>query len=695
MEFSRNGVRRSRWIAVATSGALLATLLPLALASTVAAAATQLAFSSAPASAQAGSQFAVTVIATTDGTTVSTDFSAGVTLTTSDSAAVVAQGTPFGSGTYTFNVTLKTAGTQTLTASATGLATATKTVSVTAGAAAKLAFLAQPASGVNNVALPAQPRVEIEDANGNRVPDSSTGVNLTLNLPSTREGTPVLAGCSVSRTTPGVADFFGCRVVGVGHAFTLTASATGLTPATSAAFDVSSTISFQVQPGGGAGTGGRAQGGIAFSSQPRVTVRWPTSPTNYTTDVSASDNTTVVTLAILSGTGVADAKLTCDQTNGSTLVTSLRVTAGTAQFTNCRIDKAGTGYRLVATSSPAFPTLYSNTFDVVAGPATQLTFLQEPASGNAGQAFPTQPIVAITDAGGNVVTSGVSTTVVLSIGTNTGNPAGVLTCVPSTAATTAITGTNAGKAIFGGCSISTPGQFYTLVATAVNTQCYTTGCTKPTLAPAYTKTFAVGVRGAELTVAASARVITWRGTVVLTTSFAMNGANKMFRLEATRDMVNWYTIATPTTNAAGVATFSYTPATNLWYRAVYAPTTTTDLTAGTSPIVRVVVRQIALLRPHYSYTRTVALGSAVTFSTTVRPIGPTIPKAKVTYYLYRRVSGTWRFLTTRTYYINDLGIARFTWKFGSRGDYYLRAMAQPTPFNANSVMSQAEFYRVR
>lgn len=199
---------------------------------------------------------------------------------------------------------------------------------------------------------------------------------------------------------------------------------------------------------------------------------------------------------------------------------------------------------------------------------------------------------------------------------------------------------------------------------------------------------------AQITVSPSAAAITWGSPVTFTLKFARAGSSRAVELQATRDNTTWTTIAIPTTNASGVATFAYRPATNLWYRAVYTPTAFDNLAAGTSPVKRVVVRQIALLRPHADSTRTVALGTTVTFTTTVRPIGATIPPAKVTYSIYRKVLGAWRLLTTRTAVIDPTGVARLAWKFTARGDYSIRAMAQPTPYNANSVLSQAELYRV-
>ena len=101
--------------------------------------------------------------------------------------------------------------------------------------------------------------------------------------------------------------------------------------------------------------------------------------------------------------------------------------------------------------------------------------------------------------------------------------------------------------------------------------------------------------GPTLNVTPSSSVITWGDTVVLKASFGTLGAGRSFDLQASADGVTWQTIATVTTDAEGNASFSYRPATNLFYRGVFAGAP--DLAAVTSPTARVVVRQIALLRP--------------------------------------------------------------------------------------------------
>ena len=557
------------------------------------------------------------------------------------------------------------------------------------GAAAKLGYTQQPSSSPSGVVFLTQPKVAVQDAVGNTVTsDSTTTVTLTLVAP-TAGGPGTLSGCTSAVTvSAGIATFSSCKVTGTGIGYKLTATdSTGggghpYTAATSAFFDIPDNLGFETQPGGGAGTGSKAQGGVAFTGQPKVTVRVGTS--NFTTNKAANDSTTQITLTIKSGTGATGAVLTCDQA-----ANTLKATSGSSQFTGCKIDKAGTNYKLVATSAPAYGTnaWESAAFDVVAGPATKLTFITQPAGAGAGQAFTTQPVVAITDAGGNVVTTGVSANVSLTIGTNPGVPAGVLSCTPSITVATATSGANAGKAIFSGCKISNTGVGYTL--NAIPTSVVGVASLLSTTSSAFTVT----APAAQITVTPSAAVITWGQTVTLTTRFLVNGAAKTFTLDGSRDGITWTTIATLTTGAAGTSAYAYRPVGNLFYRAVFGGTS--DLTAGISNTPRTVVRQIAILRPTNSgAVKSIARNKTITFTTTVRPSRPELPKATVRYVFYRYTSGKWTYVTKREVVIDAYGRAILAWKFTSAGRWYVRSVALPTPYNANSVWSQREWYTV-
>ena len=127
-------------------------------------------------------------------------------------------------------------------------------------------------------------------------------------------------------------------------------------------------------------------------------------------NVETGDNATKVTLAI--GTNPGGGTLT-----GGAAVT---VASGIATFAGLSINKAGTGYTLTATSSPAYTAATSSAFNITAGVATQLAFVQGPSTAPAGTAIAPEVTVAVEDANGNVETGDHSTTVSLAIGTNPG-----------------------------------------------------------------------------------------------------------------------------------------------------------------------------------------------------------------------------------------------------------------------------------
>ena len=116
-------------------------------------------------------------------------------------------------------------------------------------------------------------------------------------------------------------------------------SGDNLTAGDSAPFTVNvgaaSQLAFTQQPGGSSVTGG------VLPTQPKVTVQ--DTGGNTVTGSSAS-----IVLSITSGTGTAGATLICSGTgtNGTTFTAS----SGVATATGCKIDKAGTGYKLHATS---------------------------------------------------------------------------------------------------------------------------------------------------------------------------------------------------------------------------------------------------------------------------------------------------------------------------------------------------------
>ena len=123
-----------------------------------------------------------------------------------------------------------------LASASAALTTAESTnVAITAGAAAKLAFTSQPASGVALQAFTIQPVVAVQDAGGNTVTSgTNSGVTITLSLAAGAPAGAILTctGGLAKVAVSGVATFAGCAVNAAGT-YTLLATASNLAPATS------------------------------------------------------------------------------------------------------------------------------------------------------------------------------------------------------------------------------------------------------------------------------------------------------------------------------------------------------------------------------------------------------------------------------------------------------------------------------
>ncbi len=314
-----------------------------------------------------------------------------------------------------------------------------------------------------------------------------------------------------------------------------------------------------------------------------------------------------------------------------------------------------------------------------------LRFADEPLGGVAGAPLVVQPVVEIVDAQGNRVTGGAGATLPITLAA-TGSPTQaplVLACPGGTTLTAA-----AGLARFAGCALGGAATGVVLTATA------------GTLTAAASAPFdvtAASTPAAALGVTASAPTITWGAGVNLAVRLSQpaDGSARLdgrgVDLQASRDGVDWSTIATLTTGSDGNASATYRPATNLWYRAVLGPSP--DLAPAVAPPTRVVVRQVALLRPATG-TRVLGRGTSVTFSATVRPLRPDLQVPVVAYRVYRLVAGRWQLEAERSVAAHA-GIAVLTWRFSTSGSWYVRASARPTPLNANSTWSPPDWFVVR
>jgi len=115
--------------------------------------------------------------------------------------------------------------------------------------ATQLAFVQQPTSGATGLTLPAV-TVAVENAAGTTVSTSTTSVTIALGA---NPGGATLSGTTTVSAVNGIATFSNLSLNMPGVGYTLVASVTGLTGATSSAFTVSSQVAAPaISPNGGA-----------------------------------------------------------------------------------------------------------------------------------------------------------------------------------------------------------------------------------------------------------------------------------------------------------------------------------------------------------------------------------------------------------------------------------------------------------
>jgi len=318
-------------------------------------------------------------------------------------------------------------------------------------------------SPTGGVAFPTQPVVLAQDTYDNGV--SATNVALSITPSTGTSGATLYCPSTTSNTlatsSTGTAIFTDCAIDKAGTAYQLRATAGSLLPLDSSSFNVAvgppAIVSFSQQPGGS------STGGIAFATQPTVLV----------TDAGGNPvSTTNVALTITPSTGTTGAMLTCPSATLNALATN---GSGLAAFTDCAIDKAGTGYQLRATAGSVHQD--SNSLDVTIGAAAKLVFTTEPSSAaTQGIQFTQQPVLSVEDAGGNVVTTDGSTVVTLD--RTGGDSSATLSCTNNP-----ITVTN-GVATFAGCAIDkASGTLYQLSATSTSPSLGPVSSTDITVSP--------------------------------------------------------------------------------------------------------------------------------------------------------------------------------------------------------------------
>ena len=310
-----------------------------------------------------------------------------------------------------------TAGQRTLAFASSGLAgAASAAVDVVAGAPASLSVTTQPSSSAQSgAAFPAQPVLQLRDADGNAVPRA--GVAVTASIAS---GTGTLGGtATVSTDAAGQAVFTDLSISGTVGDRTLGFSAAGLAGATSSTVSVSAGAAASLAVS--TGNGQTATVGASLATAPSVVAR------------DASNNPVAgvsVTFTVSTGGG---------SVTGATATTDASGIAAAGSWT---LGTAAGANTLSASASGLTPITFTAT--ATAGAATQLAITTQPsATAQSGIAFGSQPALQLRDAYGNdVAQGGVAVTTTIASG---GGALGG----------TATVATNAGgQAVFAGLSIS-------------------------------------------------------------------------------------------------------------------------------------------------------------------------------------------------------------------------------------------------
>ena len=242
----------------------------------------------------------------------------------------------------------------TLTAASSGLSGATSApfdVSARpAPPATHLAFIAQPST--TRAGDPMSPAIQVaaEDSTGAVVPTYTGAITVAIGA-NPAGGT--LSGTRVAAAASGIASFSSLSIDKAGTGYTLTASASGLTGATSTTFEITA-----LPPPPPMATA------LEFTAQPQSA---ETGASLGTVTVAAVDSTGTVVTAF---SGTVTLAIGTNPAGGALSGTvSVALGNGVATFSGLSIDKAGNGYTLTASTS-GLKSATSSTFDITAPPPT-------------------------------------------------------------------------------------------------------------------------------------------------------------------------------------------------------------------------------------------------------------------------------------------------------------------------------------
>ena len=397
-----------------------------------------------PASTIAGNSFGLTVTAEDPYGNLTPSFTSSVTVALKSNPG---SGTLNGTLTVNANAGVATfsglsidqaANGYTIQATTTGLSSATTNVfDITPAAASQLVVTTQP-PGSTTAGNVFGLTVSAEDLYGNLTPSFTSSVTVAL---KSNPGSGTLNGTLTVNASAGVATFSGLSIDQAANGYTIQATTTGLSSATTNAFDITPAAASQLvvttQPP--ASTAAGSPFGLTVSAEDLFG--------NLTPSFSSS-----VTIALESNPG--------DGTLNGTL--TINASAGVATFAGLTIGQAANGYTIQATTT-GLSSATTNAFDITPAATSQLVVTtQPPASITAGNSFGLT--VSVEDNNGNVQT-GFTGSVTIALESNPGNGTlnGTLTVDAS-----------AGVATFSGLTLDQAADGYTIQATTAGLSSATT-----------------------------------------------------------------------------------------------------------------------------------------------------------------------------------------------------------------------------
>ena len=248
----------------------------------------------------------------------------------------------------TVPITLYNAASTTLTATEAGKSGSTASFTVGPAAANKLSFTQSPGNTVAGVAFASQPKVTVQDQYGNTVATATTQITLAITAPG---GALLTCTANPQNATAGIDVFAGCSIDKAGTNYTLTATATGLTGATSGTFNITAATNLSQGKTATCSSIEQAILSCAKAVDGDITTRWSSAwsdPQWIYVDLGQSYNITQVKLIWETAYGKSfQIQTSNDATNWTTIYTTTTGAGGTQTLA---VTSAGRYVRMYGTA---------------------------------------------------------------------------------------------------------------------------------------------------------------------------------------------------------------------------------------------------------------------------------------------------------------------------------------------------------